>query len=503
MVQHDIIILGAGLGGLLCGVILAKEGYNVGIIEQNRQIGGCLQSFSFGKKLFDSCIHYIGSVSEGKNQYKIFKYAEILDQLDLMPYERDCYDAILTGDDPVMYPLAQGYDNYVAQLAKYFPHQREALENYVALIRDVLQKFPLYMLKNGDPTEKLDVLNWTLKEVIDDLFSDEKLKEIVVGNSILYAGNSDTTPFYIHALVCSSYIEGAYKVRGSSARIAKALWKSLQKYGGTIYRNEKVTLIREREDASIEVQTHTGKHYIGGKCISNIHPKQTLSLLESNKIKKAFRQRIEEAPNSVSILMVNIVLRPRTIPHRKYNIYWNEGNAMEVLQRLDPESPDHYAIYFTEDNRAPGFAETISLLSYMDVKELAPYSHTFNNTGVPVVRNHEYEAYKNKIAQLLIDKVAVRFPEIKEACLKFKVATPLTFRDYMGTDDGSVYGIIADARSPLSSQISVQTKVPNLFLTGQNINVHGVLGVSITAVSTCAHILGLDYLLSKLNQEDA
>ena len=501
MVQHDVIILGSGLGGLLCGVILAKEGYNVGIIEQNRQIGGCLQSFSFGKKLFDSCIHYIGSVSEGKNQHTIFKYAEIIDQLELTRYDEDCYDAVLTGDDPVMYPLAQGYDNFVAQLARYFPHQREALERYVALVQEVLQKFPLYTLRNGNPTEKLEVLTWTLKKVMDDLFTDEKLKQIILGNAILYAGSGVSTPFYIHALVCSSYIEGAYKVRGSSARIAKALWKTLQKYGGVIYRNEKVVAIREKENMTIEVQTHTGKYYTGNKCISNIHPKQTLALLESSKVKKAFKQRVEEAPNSVSILMVNIVLQPATIPHRKYNIYWNGNDAMELLQQLDPEQPDHYAIYYTEDSRHPGYAESVSLLSYMDFKTVASYADTFNTTGIHKERNKPYEDYKNRMGQLLIDKVALRFPEIKDACLKFKVATPLTFRDYMGTDDGSVYGIITDARSPLSSQISVQTKVPNLLFTGQNINVHGVLGVSITAVSTCAQILGLDYLLSKLHQD--
>jgi all-trans-retinol 13,14-reductase len=46
--------------------------------------------------------------------------------------------------------------------------------------------------------------------------------------------------------------------------------------------------------------------------------------------------------------------------------------------------------------------------------------------------------------------------------------------------------------------ISSKTKVENLFLTGQSVNMHGVLGVTIGAVLTCTHILGRDYLIDKI-----
>jgi all-trans-retinol 13,14-reductase len=50
MNEHDVVIIGSGLGGLLSAVMLAKEGMRVAVIEQNKQIGGCLQTFSFQKK---------------------------------------------------------------------------------------------------------------------------------------------------------------------------------------------------------------------------------------------------------------------------------------------------------------------------------------------------------------------------------------------------------------------------------------------------------------------
>ena len=71
----------------------------------------------------------------------------------------------------------------------------------------------------------------------------------------------------------------------------------------------------------------------------------------------------------------------------------------------------------------------------------------------------------------------------------------------MGTDDGSIYGVDKDYRDPLRSFVSPHTKVDNLLLTGQNINLHGVLGVTVSALITCSFITGLPYLLNKI--EDA
>ena len=78
------------------------------------------------------------------------------------------------------------------------------------------------------------------------------------------------------------------------------------------------------------------------------------------------------------------------------------------------------------------------------------------------------------------------------------ISTPLTYRDYTGTPDGSLYGIIKDYRDTLMTTLTPRTKIPNFYFTGQNINLHGVLGVTIGAVMTCGEILGIDSLLKKI-----
>ena len=102
-------------------------------------------------------------------------------------------------------------------------------------------------------------------------------------------------------------------------------------------------------------------------------------------------------------------------------------------------------------------------------------------------------------AEKLLDVVEVKFPGLKAAMLNYYTSTPLTFRDYMGTDDGSIYGIAKDYKDPLKTFISPRTKVENLLLTGQNINLHGVLGVTISSVVTCSVILGMPEIIKKID----
>ena len=72
--------------------------------------------------------------------------------------------------------------------------------------------------------------------------------------------------------------------------------------------------------------------------------------------------------------------------------------------------------------------------------------------------------------------------------------------DYIGGYKGNMYGYVKDSNNPMKSFIAPKTKLDNLYLTGQSINMHGVLGVTIGAVVTCSEIVGKEYLVNKINQ---
>ncbi|MNR30326.1 hypothetical protein D3C85_1477750 [compost metagenome] len=79
-------------------------------------------------------------------------------------------------------------------------------------------------------------------------------------------------------------------------------------------------------------------------------------------------------------------------------------------------------------------------------------------------------------------------------------STPLSYRDYIGGHNGNMYGYEKDSNNPMKTFIPSKTKLDNLYLTGQSINMHGVLGVTIGAVVTCSEILGREYLVNKIIQ---
>lgn len=116
-----VIIIGSGLGGLSCGVILAKNGFDVMVLEQDAQIGGCLQCFSRDGVKFETGMHFVGSAAKGQTLYKLMRYLELTD-VRLSPLEGEGYDVVaLYGK---RYKFAVGRNAFINQMAEYFPHQR-------------------------------------------------------------------------------------------------------------------------------------------------------------------------------------------------------------------------------------------------------------------------------------------------------------------------------------------------------------------------------------------
>ena len=244
--SYDAIIVGSGLGGLLSAVILAKEGMKVCVLEKNKQVGGCLQTFSLEKQVFDSCVHYIGGLGEGHTLNKIFSYVNIMNKLTLKPFDENGFDRIVFGEEETQYPLAIGEENFVEKLSNHFPSEKEALKKYVSTIKDVGNHFPLYRLRMGDANEKAIVANWELTETIEKTIPNNRLRNVLLGNNLLYAGVKNKTPFYLHALVSESYIHSAHKVLPGSSQIAKYLVQEIRAHGGEVYRNTEVKKLVEK-----------------------------------------------------------------------------------------------------------------------------------------------------------------------------------------------------------------------------------------------------------------
>jgi all-trans-retinol 13,14-reductase len=224
-----------------------------------------------------------------------------------------------------------------------------------------------------------------------------------------------------------------------------------------------------------------------------------MQMVQSDIIKKAYRKRLENLENTMSAFTVNVVLKKHKLKYRNYNYYYlDEADAWCGPRYTVEDWPRMYALYWAPSSKDPEYADGLTLITHMRYEEIAKWGHTFNTVTEEEERGADYAEFKRQRAERLIDVVSRQFPELRDAIETYYVATPLTLRDYMGTDDGSAYGYIKDSQEPLRTSISARTKIPNLLLTGQNVNLHGVLGVTVSAVLTCAEVIGIGPLIEKI-----
>jgi all-trans-retinol 13,14-reductase len=504
--HYDVVIVGSGLGGLACGTILAKEGNKVCILEKNKQIGGNLQTYVRDRVIFDSGVHYVGGLGKGQNLYQLFRYFGIMDKLKLRKMDEDVFDAIVFNGDPVVYKYAQSYDKFIRNLAQEFPEEEASIRKYCQVIKEVCSKFPLYNLRvGGGLFEKMESLETDTKTFIESITSNKKLQDVLAGNNLLYAGAANKTPLYVHALILNSYIESSWRFVDGGSQISRLLAREIISRGGKILKHTKVVRLKEEGGELTYAETDKGERFFGKLFISNIHPAQTLEMTESTLIKKAFRSRIKSLENSISVFYANVVMKKNSFKHLNHNYYYfEEQDPWGVLNYTPEKWPMGFALFFTTSSKISAFTEGVTIMAYMRFKEVKKWEHTVNTISNEISRGEDYEAFKKEKAEILFDYVEKQFPGFKAGIKSYTTASPLSARDYIGNEDGSLYGLTKNFREPLKTFISPRTKIPNLFLTGQNINLHGVLGVTVSSVLTCAQILGMDYLIDKIKnaQED-
>ncbi len=134
MKNNNVVIIGAGLGGLECGYMLAKCGMRVTVLERETQLGGCLQTFHRGYATFDTGFHYVGGLGEGEALNRLFTYFDLMG-LPWKQLDTDCFDEVIVDDKS--YAFANGHKRFVDTLAEHFPHEREGLKGYADFLRQV------------------------------------------------------------------------------------------------------------------------------------------------------------------------------------------------------------------------------------------------------------------------------------------------------------------------------------------------------------------------------
>lgn len=500
---YDVVIIGSGMGGLVAANILAREGKSVCVLEKNNQFGGNLQTFVRDKTIFDTGVHYLGGLSDGQNLYRYFDYLGILEGLHLKKLDENGFDLITFDDNDTEYPHAQGYENFIHNLIEKFPKEEKAIRTYCNKLKETCRKFPLYNLKFGKPYhEDSDLFGLGAKSFINSLTSDKQLQAVLAGSNLLYAGDPEKTPFYVHALSVNSFIEGAYRCADGGSQITKLLIRRLKENGGHAFKHQKVISINVKDKHVFSITTEPGAQVKGELFISNIEPKTTLRLAGENHFRKSFSRRIEKMESTISAFSIHIVLKPNSFKYRNHNYYHfkNQEAVWHGHEYTQDNWPLSYMVSMGVRKNQGEWGDQLTAIAYMRFEEVTAWANTFNTVASKNDRGETYTEFKLKKTDIFLKELEKKFPNIRACIHSVYTSTPLSYRDYIGCNRGSMYGYVKDANNPLKSFIAPRTKIDNLYFTGQSLNMHGILGVTISGVVTCSEILGGKYLINKLTQ---
>ena len=482
--MYDVVIIGSGFGGLVCGSLLSKMGKHVLVLERQVQPGGCIQSYKRGGHQFDTGFHYVGGLSEGHRLHNIFSHLGLM----TLPWHRldpDGFDKVTIAGQT--YTFAEGYDAFVDTLANDFPKERKALQQYV----QKLQEVDAVTFGSDDAYQ---LFGTSAYEFLSSTFHDSLLLNVVSGTALKMELRKESLPLFTFAHGNSSFIQSSYRLKGDGNLIVQTLVDQIRANGGDVICRAEVEELIEMNSHLVAARCTNGEVYEGHAFISDIHPSLTFDLVKQSELLKGiFRKRIGWMQNTFGMFTVSLVLKPQTLRYFNHNKF--------VYRHADVWS------FYENDSQVDGLMisarvpEEGEYVTQIDL--LTPMLWSSCKQWADLAVGHRGDAYKSmkqEKADACISLAETVIPGLREMIDDYYTSTPLTYHNYTQTPEGSAYGVRRDCRNLVMTMLSPRTPIPNLLLTGQNLMLHGLEGVTMTALQTCGEIIGKEYIQTIINE---
>jgi all-trans-retinol 13,14-reductase len=231
--KHDFVVIGAGVSGITCALILARNGRRVALVEKAGRTAPLLRGFSRDGVHFDTGFHYTGGLGEGEALDVFFRHLGISDDVASFPFDAEGFDVFRSVREGFEFRFPAGYGPIREKLVDAFPGERAAVEAYLRAVKGAFDSAPY--LNPGAPVDAEFALRRifgpTLKETLDSLTGNDVLKSVLSMHCLLYGVSPEEVPFVQHACIVGGYYLSARGIRGGGRGLAAAFDARLEKLG--------------------------------------------------------------------------------------------------------------------------------------------------------------------------------------------------------------------------------------------------------------------------------
>ncbi len=491
MAQHDLIVIGAGIGGLTVAALMQARGLSTLTFEQHTVPGGSASLFRKKGYTFDAGASMFYGFGTNEQSGTLNLHTRIFQRLGIH---------VPTIHDPVQihYHLPNGFEvathyereKFLAELIARFPNEADGIRKFydeLEKVFDIISTFPAGSLE--DPRhlaslafkypKKVAMLSYytfkSMGEVARSFIKNEELLRFIDIECESWAlQDANATPF-VNAGICLAdrHHGGIRYPVGSSGAIAKALVDGIRKFGGTVKFGQTVEEILVRNGRALGVRLANGDEHYAKAVVSNATIWDTFGYLVKDERYRIDDSKFEISPSWFQLhLGVDASVFPEGF-HVHHIIVEDWKTYRELGGTIRFSAPS-----LLDRTCAPEGKHTLHVFTTSTVDEW--------KKRYP--KDEEYEAAKARAAEALIRRTEKILPNLSSAIERSYIATPLTHKRYLKRYRGS-YGPLLKKGQILLQKPQNSTPIKNLYAVGDScFPGQGVIAVTYSGIS-CVHLL--------------
>jgi len=469
----DTIIIGAGIGGLTTGNLLAKNGQNVLILEKHFQVGGFVTTYKRKKYPMD-VVHVIGGLRNDAPIDRIFRYLNLYSKVKFNEVEK-VFIYRFPGYDISCYT---DMEKYRAELKNNFPEEQKNIDRVLDEMTKVWEQilasyYNPSILKLAEYPIRFPKLvkyqHWSFEKFLVQFTANHKLKKVLsAGWGYNGLNMSRVSALYMIAMLMSYHTGGAWYPKGGFQNLSNALAENFKEYGGTIKTRTEVEKIIIKDKAAVGVMTNKGEEFFAKNIVSNSDTKNTfLNLFERDSVPNKVHQKVRNYKQSVSGFVVHLVV----------NMQIPESLSCGCFMYFPSFDTEEHQFSLWEKGQMELDANTMGLgmaVSTLKDKEMVPEGkHVLDLIYMPAPYEYfkkdtkeEYIKLKEDISERMIKAAENLIPDLGKHIIVKDVSTPLTYERYTGATEGGWYDIDCSPKQAIMGRIRNKTPVRGLYLTG-------------------------------------